>query len=323
MEFSARKLSEFGVDIIIYDSSNDSRTEATVINFNIEGCNNVIYDRWTGKWDGVSLDRKVMDAYKKYCERYDYIWAHRDGLLINPEGMERAILPLLEENLDLIVVNTLCRDIEGIGNRKYTKSSELFRDQCMQMTVLGATIVKGNIIKDIVNEIPLESGKTYGLWQPMAFFYYFNDRPFSAKSIVDDIWLANSGAPSSSFWKKNTMHQWCGMWYEMIMNLPEVYDRAKKDVLKVKMSDFHPFTVHNLLGLRSVGGLNIKMVNKYRKRLPYICDTSESSFYIVSIIPRCLVSYVGVRFENGISKIGKVYQAIFCNYVDEGWLLND
>ena len=62
-----------GVDIIIFDSSSDYKTAAVVDNYIIEGLTNLKYIRWQGKWDGFSLDSKVIDAYLMFWEEYEYL----------------------------------------------------------------------------------------------------------------------------------------------------------------------------------------------------------------------------------------------------------
>lgn len=304
---AARELYHIGVDIIVYDSSDDARTESVVRNFQIDGLSNVIYDRWSGKWDGFSLDNKVIDAYKKYSRKYEYLWAHRDGLIVVPKYVN-DIIKLLSNNLDMLIVNTSCRDVKNIGQKIYNKPAFLFKDQCMQMTVLGATIVRTDIIMDIINKIPLEKDVNYGMWQPIAFFQYFSNKSISAKSFVDDVWFGNPSAAKSSFGGKNTMLQWCDMWYDMITKLPSCYDKYKNDVLKVEMSDFHPYRVINLISLRANNGIDYSTVKKMARKIKYVSDTKLKMFYFVSLLPKSCAKFI---YNNRDGNIGKILIALY------------
>lgn len=270
-------------------------------NFQIDGYINIKYVRWEGAFDGFSLDSKVIDAYKMFAKYYDYIWMIRDGLIVVPDNIDREIRNHIDSKKDIIVLNTPWRDIKKIGNKDYLSSVELFRDQCMQMIILGASIIKSSLIIDIIKKVPLVKHKNYGMWQPVAFFEYFSGKSINAVSIVADVFTYNPGAPNGSFWQKNTIKLWVELWSEMIINLPDCYSEFKKSVLKVGMSDFHPFYVSSLISIRANGGLYFSDIRKLKDKIPLVTDTHIYKFYMVSLIPIWLARYIS-RNNNGIVK---------------------
>ena len=293
-----------GVDIIVFDSSADDRTEAIVNNFIIDGCTNIRYVRWQGEWDGFSLDNKVIDAYKMFCDEYEYLWALRDGLIIHDSAVvKKELFPAISRGNDFIVINATCRDYNHFGNRQYENCVDLFSEQLMQMTILGATIVKGSVIKKVIQKVPNEKGKTYGLWQPMSFFYYMAEEGVKVESIVDDIWIYNTSGATSSFLGKNTFKQWCEIWCELINNLPPCYDKHKKQAKYIYMSDFHPFQAVNLLSVRANRGLNIAEVNRCRHNLPDVCKTPVLVFYIIALLPCCVADYLRKNMEGSLFRL--------------------
>lgn len=295
------KLEQIGIDVIIFDSSDDAKTEAIVKNFQIDGHQNLIYKRWEGEFDGFSLDNKVIDAYKLYANKYEYLWVIRDGLIIQPNNIEKEIICHINDAKDIIILNTPWRDIKKIGNKEYHSSEELFSDQCMQMTILGASIIKSTLIIDIIDKIPLKKHKNYGMWQPIAFFEYLSDKSVKAVSVVADVFTYNPGAPNSSFLKKNTIKQWVELWSEMILNLPDCYSKSKMSVLKVGMSDFHPFYVSSLISLRANGGLYFSDVRRLKDKILLVSDTSVIKFYLISLIPVSFARYIS-KNDNGLVK---------------------
>lgn len=281
-----------GIDIIIYDSSSGTETECVVKNYIIDGLKNIKYVRWCGNFDGFSLDDKVIDAYKDFSDEYEYIWVHRDGLIIDANAIKKSVIPALERDNDFIVVNTTCRDFKNLGNRTYSSPEKLFAEQLIQMTVLGATIIKGELVKKIIKSIPNEKGKTYGLWQPMSIFRYCANKVLYAESIVDNIWIYNTSAAKSSFLGKNTLSQWCDMWCDMIKNLPDCYEPHKEKAMYIYMSDFHPFYAENLLAIRANGGLSVQEVKKCKDKIKYVCNTKIIVFYLISCMPVWLAKLV-------------------------------
>lgn len=217
-------------------------------------------------------------------------------------------------NKDIIVVNAPYRDYKGIGDRAYDEPVTLFKEQCMQMTVLGATIIKSTLIMKVIEKIPLQKRKNYGMWQPIAFFEYFADKKIKAVSVVDDIWIGNPCAVSKSFWTTTTT-QWIELWTEMIKELPNCYDKYKKEVLKVQMSDFHPFYVINLLRIRAYGGLTFKDVCKYQKQIPLVTDTSVTKFFLVSCLPKRIAYYISKNENSLLTKFIKGLYCIICGIV--------
>lgn len=305
---AAQRLKKHNIDVIIFDSSKDSRTENVVKNYQIEGFYNIIYRKYEGIYDGFSLDHKVMEAFQIFSEQYEYLWACRDGLIVNGDVVAKEVFPDIQKQKDFIVVNALWRCEKKLGYREYTDAVELFRDQCMQMTVLGATIVKSNTIKRILNSVPLEQGRNYSLWQPIAYFEYIADHEFSASSVEANIWDYNTASVSKSHWKSQSMRQWCEEWYQVISNLPQCYDEDKPSVLKIHMSDFHPFYTRELLKVRLSGGLAVGTVSRDRHMLSAVCDTPIWVFYAVSILPKHFAKYL---VEHAGGKIEKVVRAVY------------
>lgn len=297
-----------GVDIIIFDSSSDERTNIVVSNYIFDGLKNLQYVRWQGKWDGFSLDNKVIDAYKMFGDKYEYIWIVRDGLILNSKVIKHKVFSAMSRQADFIIVNTSWRDYKKIGSKKYTDAKALFREQLMQMTILGATIVKGALVKQIIEVVPNKKGKTYGLWQPMSFFHYIDDKKVMAESIVDESFIYNVCGAKSSFWGKNTLILWCDMWCDMIDNLPNIYNMHKDSAKFIYMTDFHPFYVSNLLSIRANGGINKAEVWKCRDKIKYVCNTNPKLFNIVSAMPRCLAGFIAKSKD---TSLGKVIAALY------------
>lgn len=295
----ARLFNKLGIDIIVYDSSKDNSTQKMVDKFSAI-FDNVKYDFWDGKYDGVSIDNKVIDAYKKYASKYEYLWTSRDGLAITIDCMIDKINQSMSDDKDIIVVNSKDRNTNLPDYKEYTDCALFFKEQCAHMNTLGTFIVKSSFVLDVIENIPLDK-KTYGMYFPMAFFHYCANRRLSADLQVGILWNHNYGASRSSFWTRKILWQWAKCWSEMINDLPEVYDKYKKDVLKIKTADFKPFSFFYLAHARFHGGLTIQEINKYKKYFPQVCETPLWQFYFLAILPKFLAKKLGKtyrKFEN-------------------------
>lgn len=305
---SAKAFLRYGIDIIIYDSSNDDKTENIVMNYNFDHCYNVKYKRYLGTYDGFSIDEKVISAYSQFASEYKYLWLHRDGLVPIPDVLMPELGEKLQQGLDAVVINTTCRDYLNIGNQHYAKPQDLFEAQCIQMTILGATIIRSDLIRQVIQLYPLDENTNYSLWQPIALFQYWSDKTVNIDSVVADIWSNNPWAPSSSFWKKNTFKQWCELWYRNITGLPSPYNSCKEKVLKVRMSDFLPFSAMNLLAIRSVNGFNFKYVRTNRQILEKVAINPYWVFCIIACMPRSLAGFLETHSNTKIIKLSsKIY----------------
>ena len=284
---------EKNTDVIIYDGSINDDTKNVVKAFSSNEYCNIKYDYYREKQKD-SIDKKVISAYEKYCNKYKYLWVTRDSLSINLDKVMSGINYYIQASYDLIVVDDKRRDYKNHGSKIYTDCRQLFYEQCHQMTVLGASIIRCDIIKNIIQEVPLDNEKNYGIWQPIAFFEYFATHRFVAASWVGELWelmpsILPKSRKGSSFWHENTLWQWGERWYKAITMLPDIYNEYKSLILKFELADCKPFSLDFLANVRRLGGLDISKVNKYKKYLKYVCNTPLWQFYLLSLIPKPLV----------------------------------
>ena len=74
--------------------------------------------------------------------------------------------------------------------------------------------------------------------------------------------------------------------------MPEQYNNAKAEVMKIDMFDFHPFYINSLMRMRGNGGLTLSIVKKYKQYIPFVCNTAIWKFYFVSVMPKFLAKYL-------------------------------
>lgn len=293
---SAYQLRKYGIDIIVYDSSEDGKTESVTRNFQIDGCYNVIYKKYNGEFDGFSLDHKVMQAYIDFADEYKYIWVCRDGLIISIDACYDKLREYVQDNYECIIVDAKFRNDDEESENKYTSNLDcvdFLANEGERITVLGTLIFSADLMKRIIKKYNIDD-KTYGLWVMAAPFHYFADTPFKTVSYIGEVFFYNNAGTSNSFWNKAgmAMEQWCKRWFDIIDKMPEQYNNAKKEVMKIDMFDFHPFYVNSLMRMRGNGGLTPSIVKKYKQYIPFVCNTAIWKFYLVSVMPKFLAKYL-------------------------------
>ena len=308
---SAYQLRKYGVDIIIYDSSEDDKTENLVRNFQLDGCWNVIYRRYEGSFDGFSLDHKIMDAYRDYLEQYQYLWVCRDGLIITPDTCMRQLCSYIQKGIDCIIVDAKFRNGDEESETVYGdgEAQSFFQEQCIRMATLGTLIFSSKLIRTILEQIPLNE-QTYSLWQMAAPLHYYAMAPFSVVGYIGEVFFYNTAGTANSFWNKagKAMEQWAYRWYTVVTELPACYDAAKEEVLKIDMYDFHPFYLNSLMRMRGNGGLSVKIVRHNKEYLSHVSDTALWKYYAVALMPRWSARFLVDHQEGRIFRwLRKIY----------------
>lgn len=309
----AQELYDFGIDLIVYDSSDDESTHEIVNKYSSK-FDNIKYDRWDGVYDGLSIDEKVISAYKKYSSNYEYIWTICEGLTVTINLIIEKLEHILSTNKELIVIDHFARDIKHHGSKTYTDCGLLLKEQAVYMNTLGRYIVKSDFIQKVIEEVPLTE-KTYGLHFPMAFFHYYSNHDMNAALCVGEPWRWNYSVPESSFSPKNILWQWGYQWVNIINNLPSVYEEYKKEAYKVKASDFEPFSLPYLLKARYHGGLTFELINKYKEYFPSVCNIPLQKFYAIACIPTGLIQTIEELMKKIETK--HKYLPFYKNSIDE------
>lgn len=286
LEHSGKRLYHYGITLVIYDSSSDDKTRWIAKQYIKQGYRNIRYVRYDGYYDGRSLDHKLIEAYKEFADQYEYIWICRDGIVIEWDYIHGKLKQLIDEDNELIVVDSDWRDIWGTGKREYHNAGKLFADQCIRMVTLGTMIVRNDFIMQVINDIEIDDSN-YSLWQVIAVFQYYENHPVHAACYTGNVFAYNPCGTISSFWNSNgkALWQWAERWYTVIESLPAMYDKYKADVYHIDMVDFHPFSLHTLMLIKSNNGLRIRDVNHYKKYFKYVHDRPIWQYYAIAMLP--------------------------------------
>ncbi|MFR4133543.1 MAG: glycosyltransferase family A protein [Anaerobutyricum hallii] len=294
----------FGINVIIYDSSNNEETKIIVEKFNKNGYYNVIYSQYKGKYDGFSLDHKLIAAYKEYVNMYDYIWICRDGLIPVIDEIIEMLRYYARKKIGCIIVDTKSR-VDNVEILKYYSNKEdceeLLLDQASRLQTLGMLIFSKEIIQKLLSREPLRE-ENYSLWQMVAPLHLFAKEPYGIVFLTRNVFAFNIKASSTHFWGKaeNAIQQWGYRWCNVLDYLPNEYAGVKDKVKLLYTVDFHPFTIGTIIRMRGWGGLKCKMVKDNAYYLKQVTKTSIKWFYVISVLPCGLARII----SHGLSIIG-------------------
>ena len=297
-----------GIDVIIYDSSDDNKTEVITKNFRMDGYDNIYYDKYI--YDGeFSIDKKVISAYEKYANSYKYIWLCRDGFIITFSYFYNDLLYYINNKFNFVVVDSSFRNENKKISKEYKNCKIFFKENSSRLTLLGSLIFSSDTIKDIIKICPI-SIKNESLWLMSAPLHYYSMKDMKVGLYIGNVFVYNIMATANSFWNVSGdgFKIWVGRWYDVINFLPEIYDNLKLNALKIEMYDFHPFYLMSLIRMRAHGGINIKIINKYKDKIPSVSNTSLKKFYFAAIIPKTIAK---LMIDNYDSKFMIIIRRIY------------
>lgn len=295
---ASRDLLRYGIDIIVYDSSNDERTQAVTANFQLEDFVNIHYERYIGGFDGISLDEKVMTAYHDHLD-YDYIWVCRDGTIPLIGSCYHELLWAVDHGADWIAIDSIYRNEMRWCLKEYNNCVDFFSENSARLSILGASIYKSSFVRDVLEAQQL-SKINQGFWQPFAPLYQLAKKAYKAVLVVANTSISNAGSPPRSF--TNFLPVYVEYWYDNVNSLPDVYEPAKNAALSIEMSDFHPFHMKSMLSLRAGGGFSLSTYKKYKGRLSQMSDTPIWKFYFTALIPKSLAKLLLEMDERAAAK---------------------
>lgn len=321
LNVAALLLRRQGVDIIIYDSSEEDDTKNIVNKFIKNGFYNVIYSKYMGKYDGFSLDHKLIAAYEQYVDCYEYVWICRDGLIPVIDEFIEMLRFYAKKNIDCFIVDTKAR-VNNLDIVKQYSSiddcEDLLLEQASRLQTLGMLIFSKRLIRSLIEKEPLRE-ENYSLWQMAAPLHLFAKTPFIIIFITRNVFAPNIKASSTHFWSKgeNAIQQWGYRWCNVLDSLPKEYNNVKDRVKMIYTVDFHPFTIGTVLRMRAWGDLKFKTIKKNACYLKQVTKTPIWILYFASITPKFIIRIISFLLtligHNNRIKIKKILNMDYSN----------
>ena len=281
-------LSARGVDLIIFDSSENNETQLAVKTYKYmhpAQAEHLFYERYCGnEMDLRALDRKVYTACKQYTDTYTYLWFCGDGPIFHIDELWDEIVSALKCGVDCVVFRST---LAKTPNVRFYESSKLFlQDYCWVLTLLGSTIFSSKRLEVMVQRCPVITGNDFWYWLPMAFFHIWDREPISAVVLDNERPYDMNPYRKEAYWKTNgdVFWQWAKIWPDAVNQLPSSYNGIKEKICRAPEKNMKLFSIKGLLGLKADGQLDVKNIYAYRKYFKQVTSTPVAAFYLIAIL---------------------------------------
>lgn len=278
---------ECDVDIMIMDSSDNEDTKHVVEKKQKSGYDNLLYKRYASE---TLYTTKAMDAL--LISGYKYIWLCGDGLVINLERCYEQIIKEINNDRDVIVIDSKAREEEEFDN------ALSFFNKCFRpVTHWGETIVKSGLFEE--QDLRLYEKKYRDWCYPYAIFSKCG--MLSNLNIIKvciDFWTPNPYKKTSTWISDcQTIRIFSKTIVDMIDGLPDVYNTQKKAVLNAFLIQSNIYKNIKLVKWRANGNLNISVV--YINIAYLIRILGFRIFYIIfiSLLPKRFAKTISIVYE--------------------------
>ena len=274
-------LRRYHVDIYIYDSSEGSATEDTVIKFVENGYSNLYYKRINAE---VHANRKVYNIYQDMeNSSYKYVWMVRDRFVISEEALI-YIQKELSLGMPIYWINVLKREYESY---KIKDLNEFLRKASCELLRFGTVILSVSAFlkgsnwqyyeKKYLNQKTIHASHVGYYFERCAELEKFEvcriDLPKSA---------INDNKTKSASWECNRLQIIAECWGSVIWGLPKCYT-CKRDA----MHSQDPVMLSKIIILRkkSEGNYGIHEFIKYRKWFRRIRPENYYFYFWAALLP--------------------------------------
>ena len=276
---TAADLLKFGVDLLIYDSSRDERTHAVTRNYQIDGDNNVLYQRCDIP-GGACSDEAMISVFRTY-QNYDYIWVVRDGWIPCFHLFYNEFLAFAKKKTDIVAVDWSGRNQGRRSTKEYTDCVTFFEENAARVKRPGCMIYSGAFAKKLLENHALDRDYR-GFWLPASAFRQIAEEPAAMGLLVSQVFYPNPKLKKDEP-VDEMIERWGEDWYQVVTELPAIYNPVKSAALRAYTEDFRPFNMKSMFELRAKGEYNLDVYKKEKELFSKVSDNSEMKFLIPAV----------------------------------------
>lgn len=283
-------LKETGIDIRIYDSSDNDDTKRLVIDYRNRGYQNLSYRRVD---HAVHPNRKAYGIFKEAEKmRYDYIWLIHDHTYCSAEDALRNILDALSEGGDIYLLNMQSNGFRVI---EIDDLDEFLLLGAWPLNSFGASILR---VESFIKGADWTSfSKKYLRKETLNYahigFY------FERAAQMEHIRIRKLELPRESFldflryektsWDRETIRICTECWGSNIMKLPDIY---KKKYQALRTQDKWFLSKYKLIFYKKSGQFSVKSFLKYHKWFRLITPETYWQVMMIAVLPFRVSKYI-------------------------------
>ncbi len=313
-------LDERYLDLYVYDSSDNYRTQVVIENYT-KTYKNLFYCHMDSN---IHSSQKVYQIYqeKKMQEQYAYLWILPDYLAFSEEVMEQC-LEKIDEEYDMIMLDFY--DYQNRGNLEYTDKNKIFLNYAWALTQYGILMLNCNSV--LKNCAWSYLSKKY--LQPNYRNFSHVTMYFEQMLQIKDFRFYHISVPmrlvyySSHKGKTRYFHEfldiWGDYWPKSMYALPAYY-KEKERAIKNLSTYTGYLGKTDLLELRVNKVLTKKMFFRLVKHWKIISSASVGTFFYITFLPMCLIKG-SIKVEHLKNQIKASYREVeltcFCRKFKE------
>ena len=270
---------EYGVDICIYDDSDDFSTKEIVADYISDGASNLYY---VDLHDGMNGDHKLYLLLQGYGlpKDYDYIWPCKDRICFDASYLDRLCASIDEGHDVIIGYNENTRWDVGIKvlQNFYTDPVEFYRLYAAASTDWECLIRRRETMLAPIEWEKYE--KKYGVGaecnfnQTISLFVRLSEMEACSIKICRYFYEERFiSQKDQSSWRNIMFQLWIDRWVSVNYSLPSIYDRYKAEAIKAETNLTALFgSVENFIHYKEAGLFNIEVFKRYRDIWEYITE---------------------------------------------------
>lgn len=276
---------ELGLDIYIYDSSEDDDTRNVVEEY-AQKLGNIYYVKMPSD---MHANMKVFKIFQQYNMKrnYDFIWLCGDAWQFSKRLIESAVSQL-DTQYDMIEINVAA--VETVGTKVYTDYNQYLKDCAWHLSLFGAVILNVQTMLENVDWEYFE--KKYNdnvlIYYSHVGFYFerlAEKEEFKALHIrFNPGWGRTSRFRKQCAWYQDTFFIVCNGWISTIEALPDCYTTKEQAILSLGInSQFKNET--RFLELRAHKVYDWKIYKNYKAQLCRMCKVSKFKMALIACMP--------------------------------------
>ena len=302
---------EAGIDIYIFDSSNNNDTKHVLDEWEDKNKGKAYYIKMPS---AMHANMKVYKIWQFYGlkRKYDFVWMSGDVLQFYEQGI-RTIMDNLHTEYDLIELDIY--DKGDIGYKLYTQADEFFTENAWKTTYFGTVILNSHTVLANVDWNHYETKykkKKFINYSHVSFFFNrileLND--FKCMHLPLYNYFTKSVYKKEAGWRKDTFPVLCKGGVSTIKALPSCYTNKKKAILDLGVNSVF-YNADAFWKLKNEGIYNFRNFVKYFFTWRKVCNVGYGDLFIMAIPFELEKKLVHWKLAGELRKFGKGFKCLY------------
>ena len=296
---------EAGIDIYIYDSSNNNDIKQVLDEWEDKNKGRVYYIRMPSALHANMKAYKIWQFYGMKRE-YDFVWMSGDTLQFSEQGI-RIIMENLHADYDLIELDIY--DKGDIGYKLYTQEDGFFAENAWKTTYFGTVILNSHTVLANVDWNHYETKykkKKFINYSHISFYYnrILDLNEFKCLHLPLRDYFTTSLYKKEAGWRKETFPILCKGGVSTIKALPSCYTNKKKAILDLGVNSVF-YNANVFWQLKNEGIYNFRSFVKYFFTWRKVCNFGYGELFMTALPYELERKLVYWAFVGKLKKLGR------------------